>query len=106
VAKGTFVVMSYIAMHMDEKVFGKSPESFRPSRWNDIHPSPWEFMPFGGGDRACLGKEKVLAEAAYVVGRLAQKFTRVEPRDDKPWTEVVRMTAKNANGCKVGLFVE
>lgn len=93
-------------MHTDEKVFGKSPELFRPSRWNDIRPSQWEYMPFGGGERACLGKEKVLAEAAYVVGRLAQSFVRVEPREDRPWTEVVRMTAKNVYGCKVGLFGE
>ncbi|KAJ4348029.1 uncharacterized protein N0V89_009401 [Didymosphaeria variabile] len=104
VAKGTFVVTSYIAMHMNDKVFGKSPEQFRPTRWNEIRPSQWEYMPFGGGERACLGREKVLAEAAYVVARLAQTFTRVESRDDRPWKEVVRMTAKNANGCQVGLF--
>lgn len=103
VAKGTFVVTSYIAMHMDDRVFGKSPELFRPSCWNEICPSQWEYMPFGGGERACLGREKVMAEAAYVVARLAQTFARVESRDDRPWKEQVRMTAKNANGCKVGL---
>jgi cytochrome P450 len=106
VKKGTFVVTSYIAMHMDPRVFGKSPELFRPSRWNEIRPLQWEYMPFGGGERACLGREKVLAEAAYVIARFAQTFSRVESRDDRPWKEIVRMTAKNANGCLVGLFAE
>jgi cytochrome P450 len=104
VSKGTFVVTSYITMHLNERVFGESPESFRPDRWNEIRPSQWEYMPFGGGERACLGREKVLAEAAYVVARFAQDFARIEPRDERPWKEVIRMTAKNANGCKIGLF--
>jgi hypothetical protein len=52
--------------------------------------------------RACLGREKVLAEAAYVVGRFAQRFERVESRDDRPWKEIMRLTAKNVHGCLVG----
>lgn len=34
--------------------------------------------------------------------RLAERFSRVELRDGRPWKEVVRMTAKDANGCRVG----
>ncbi|KAF1967916.1 putative cytochrome 52A13 [Bimuria novae-zelandiae CBS 107.79] len=91
---------------MDDSVFGKSPEKFRPRSWNEIRPSQWEYMPFRGGERACLGREKTLKEAAYVVARLAQTFSSVESRDDRSWKVIVRLTAKNANGCKVGLFRE
>ena len=67
-------------------------------------PKQWEYMPFGGGHRACLGKEKVLAESAFVLARLAQTFERIESRDPKPWKELVMLTARNANGCKVALY--
>jgi cytochrome P450 len=91
-------------MHINEEVFGRISGLFRPSRWNDIRPGQWEYMPFGGGERACLGREKVLAEAAYVFARLEKTLARVEAKDERPWKQVVRTTAKNVNGCKVGLF--
>lgn len=58
-------------------------------------------MAFGGGKRACLGRPKALAEAAYIVARLATEFEKVESRDDRPWTLEYKVTSRNKHGCRV-----
>ena len=61
-------------------------------------------MAFGGGQRACLGQQKALAEASYTLIRLAQTFKRIESRDDREWAGDQKLTAKNAHGCKVAMI--
>jgi cytochrome P450 len=104
VPKGTIVSMSYYALHRDPAVYGDDVEAFRPERWESIRPSHWEFMGFGGGNRECLGQQKVLVEAAYVLVRLAKRFEVLESRDPKEWVGELKMTCKSKNGCKVALY--
>ena len=75
-----------------------------PDRWNSIHPTQYEFMPFGGGRRPCLGREKGLVEAAFVVMRLAEKFKTLESRDKRDYFPKTYTITSNWNGCKVALF--
>ncbi|KAF4624127.1 hypothetical protein G7Y89_g14046 [Cudoniella acicularis] len=103
VPQGTLVVMSYFALHRDPLVFGDDVETFKPERWNAINPKQWEYIPFGGGQRACLGQHKVLVEATYVLLRIAATFEHLECRDDMPWKGELQLTCKSANGCKVSL---
>ncbi len=51
------------------------PERFRPERFLESKPTPYEFFPFGGGVRRCLGMAFALAEMKIV---LAEVLTRVE----------------------------
>lgn len=104
VPKGTKVEVSHYSLHRDPRVFGEDTEAFRPERWDSINPSQWEFMAFGGGSRACLGRQKSLAEAAYVLARLASRFPRLESRDEEEWKGDMKLTCKSANGCKVALY--
>jgi cytochrome P450 len=104
VPKGFVAEWSQYAMNRDSSVFGDDVEAFNPDRWNTIRLGPWRYMPFGGGPRNCLGQQKVLVEAAYTLVRLAAKFEILESRDERPWNGDVKMTCKNANGCKVALF--
>jgi cytochrome P450 len=104
IAKGTMVQTSFYALHREPAVFGKDTEEFFPERWRGIQPKQWEYVPFGGGQRACLGKGKVLAESAFVICRLAQTFERLQSRDTESWNGQQTLTAKNANGCKVALY--
>lgn len=104
VPKGTKVEMGHYALHRDPRVFGEYTEAFRPERWNTINPSQWEFMAFGGGSRACLGRQKSLVEAAYVLARLARQFPRLESRDDREWKGDMKLTCKSANGCKTAFY--
>jgi cytochrome P450 len=68
-----------------------------------IKPGPWEFMPFGGGDRVCVGQTKAMAEATYTIVRIAQRFASIECRDERDWEGEIKLTVRNANGCNVGL---
>ncbi|KAI0379219.1 cytochrome P450 alkane hydroxylase-like protein [Hypomontagnella monticulosa] len=104
VSKGTKVEMGYHALHRDPRVFGDVVEAFRPERWDTINPGQWEFMGFGGGSRACLGRQKSLAEAAYVLARMAMRFEKLESRDDREWKGEMKLTCKSANGCEVALY--
>ncbi|KAJ4347351.1 uncharacterized protein N0V89_011292 [Didymosphaeria variabile] len=100
IPKGTEAVMSYYALHRDPSVFGADVETFKPERWNEIKPGQWEYMAFGGGNRACMGQSKVLVEAAYVLVRMARRYEMIESRDGKAWKGDVKLTCKDANGVR------
>ncbi|KAM3066189.1 hypothetical protein ACMFMG_012149 [Clarireedia jacksonii] len=104
IAKGTRVTSSFYALHRDSLIYGSDTESFNPDRWDMIKPESWEYMPFGGGPRRCVGREKALAEAAFVLIKMAQTFRAIESRDDRDWAGVAKLTASNGNGCKVALI--
>ncbi len=53
------------------------PERFRPERFLESKPTPYEFLPFGGGVRRCLGMAFALVEMKIV---LAEVLSRVELR--------------------------
>jgi cytochrome P450/predicted unusual protein kinase regulating ubiquinone biosynthesis (AarF/ABC1/UbiB family) len=53
------------------------PERFRPERFLESKPTPYEFLPFGGGVRRCLGMAFALVEMKIV---LAEVLGRVELR--------------------------
>jgi cytochrome P450 len=64
----------------------------------------WEYLPFNGGPRICLGQQFALLEASYTTIRLMQKFPRIEPRDERPWSEWITLTLASGPGTKVALF--
>jgi cytochrome P450 family 110 len=51
------------------------PDRFRPERFIGTRPNPYEFLPFGGGGRRCLGMAFALYEMKVV---LATLFARAE----------------------------
>lgn len=64
VKKGQMVLWSVYAMHRRKDLYGQDAEDFRPERWMD-DPSTgkrglrvgWEYLPFNGGPRICIGRE-------------------------------------------------
>ncbi|KAB8293055.1 hypothetical protein EYC80_007415 [Monilinia laxa] len=100
---GTRVSTNFYALHRDKAVFGEDINTFNPDRWNFISPSSWEFMPFSHGPRSCAGRHKALGEASYIIARMVVEFKRIESRDDRPWTENVKLVVKNGNGCHVAV---
>lgn len=104
VRKGTMFDTAFYVLHRQRAIWGEDAEEFKPHRWDTFKPNVWEYQPFGGGPRGCIGRQKALTEASYVIVRMLREFDRIESRDAREWTGKVQLTAKNANGCKVALF--
>jgi cytochrome P450 len=90
-------------MHRRTDFFGADSEVFRPERWEALRPG-WEYLPFNGGPRICLGQQYALTEAGYVTVRLMQEFARLEPRDPDGWSENLTLTLCSNKGTLVGLI--
>jgi cytochrome P450 len=58
-------------------VWGHDAAEFRPERWEG-RKMDWNYIPFSGGSRVCLGQQYALTEAGYVVVRMLQTFDAVE----------------------------
>ena len=64
----------------------------------------WNYLPFGGGPRACPGQNLALTEVAYVLSRMAQEFEEIECRDEvAAYIEKLQLTTTSRNGAKIAL---
>ncbi|TVY59303.1 Cytochrome P450 52A5 [Lachnellula cervina] len=77
IPKGMAVEYSVHAMHHRADVWGPDVETFNPERWEGRKVG-WEYLPFNGGPRICLGQQFSLTEASYVTVRLLQRFDKME----------------------------
>ncbi|OAL00797.1 cytochrome P450 [Phaeosphaeriaceae sp. SRC1lsM3a] len=102
VPKGTMVGYSPYVMHRRKDIYGADANEYKPERWADLRPT-WEYLPFNGGPRVCLGQQYALTEASYVTVRLVQEFSKIESRDPEPWIEGLTLTLCSYNGVKVGV---
>ncbi|KAK6534864.1 Protein kinase alk2 [Arthrobotrys megalospora] len=82
IPKGTSVEYSVYAMHRREDIWGSDANWFRPERWGEPRNSKeygnFEYLPFNGGPRICLGQQFALTEASYTIVRMFQRFKRFE----------------------------
>ncbi|KAL8765302.1 MAG: hypothetical protein Q9209_007577 [Squamulea sp. 1 TL-2023] len=97
----TTVGWNLYAMHRRKDLFGKDAEDFKPERWETLRPG-WEYLPFNGGPRICIGQQFALTEASYTTIRLMQVYREIESRDPEPWTECITITA-SGRATKVAL---
>ncbi|PYH93210.1 cytochrome P450 [Aspergillus ellipticus CBS 707.79] len=77
VKQGTPVFYSTFVMHRRPDIWGSDADEFRPERWNERKVG-WEYLPFNGGPRICIGQQFALTEAGYVLVRILQRFDRFE----------------------------
>lgn len=103
IPEGTIVGFSPYTMHRRPDIYGPDADEFRPERWDTLRVG-WEYLPFNGGPRICLGQQYALTEASYVLCRLAQTFAKVESRDETGvWVEGLSLTVCSGNGVKIGV---
>lgn len=103
IPKGRLVGYNPWSMHRRADFYGADAMEFKPERWETLRPG-WEYLPFNGGPRICIGQQFALLEASYTTIRLMQTFSRIEPRDDRPWKEWITLTLASGVGCHVALF--
>ncbi|KUJ10601.1 cytochrome P450 [Mollisia scopiformis] len=101
VPAGSSVDYSVHVLHHRKDIWGPDAEDFRPERWENRKVG-WEFVPFNGGPRICIGQQFALTEASYVTVRLLQRFDKMESMETDP---IVRhnltLTNCSGNGVKV-----
>ena len=74
VPKGAYVLPSQAVTHFREALWD-APHEFRPGRFLEATPSPYQYFPFGGGSRACLGRAFALAQMRILLTRMLERVT-------------------------------
>jgi cytochrome P450 len=79
----TPVTMSILLVHHREDLYPE-PSAFRPERFLGHKPGTYEWIPFGGGIRRCLGAALAMAEMRVVLETMAR---RLDLTPDRPAPE-------------------
>ncbi|HEY2407594.1 MAG TPA: cytochrome P450 [Polyangiaceae bacterium] len=91
-------------MHHDARWF-REPERFRPERFlpgGEAELCPHAFIPFGEGNRACVGRHFAMLEAVLVLAGVLRKF-RVQLVDVRPVRPLPRITLGPARPIRLRL---
>ncbi len=72
VPAGVLVSPSIFLTHMSPAIYPR-PERFEPERFLDRKPGPYEWFPFGGGVRRCIGMAFALYEMRIVLATVLQR---------------------------------
>lgn len=93
IPRDTRIAYSTLSMQRREDLYPASPElkpahEFSPERWASWNPKAWQFIPFNGGPRICIGQQFALTEMAYTIVRILQRFDRVEYRSPEPFIPI------------------
>ena len=82
VPAGTPVIMSILLVHHREDLY-PDPFAFRPERFLHRKPGTYEWIPFGGGTRRCLGAALAMAEQRVVLEAMVRRLD-LEADDPAP----------------------
>lgn len=88
VKKGTSVWLCLYALQRDSRWF-PAPDSFMPERWLQSTVKPFTYIPFGIGQRVCIGQHFAMTEIVLGLATILNAFRleRVTSREPKlsPW---------------------
>jgi cytochrome P450 family 110 len=84
-AAGTAIVPSIYIAHHREETYPQSKQ-FRPERFIERQFSPYEYLPFGGGNRRCIGMAFAMYEMKIVLATITSQMqiSSVDKRAVKP----------------------
>ena len=68
---GATLAVSIIGIHRRPELYPE-PERFDPERFVGRSYTPWQFLPFGGGARRCIGATLAMLELKLVLGAVMQ----------------------------------
>ncbi|MEM7556182.1 MAG: cytochrome P450 [Cyanobacteria bacterium P01_A01_bin.84] len=96
VPKGIVLYPCIYLTHRNPKVYSE-PEKFKPERFLERQFTPYEYLPFGGGNRRCLGMAFALFEMKLVLATLLSCYS-FKSMDKKPLPVVIRSTSSAPKG--------
>jgi cytochrome P450 family 110 len=70
---GTVVLPGIYIAHHREKTYPEA-DKFKPERFLERQFSPYEYLPFGGGDRRCIGLAFAMYEMKIVLATVLSKY--------------------------------
>ncbi len=100
VPAGTAISISILLVHHREDIY-PDPFSFRPERWLDQKPGTYEWLPFGGGTRRCLGAALAMAEQRIVLHAIAEQLDLEADRPEPERAQHRNVTMIPARGARV-----
>ncbi|KAF1963320.1 cytochrome P450 alkane hydroxylase-like protein [Byssothecium circinans] len=86
IPEGTPIGYSPLVMQRREDLYPSEASGFPPvakfvpERWYNWTPKNWQYIPFNGGPRICIGQQFALTEMGYTLVRLLQRFETIENR--------------------------
>ena len=85
---GTVLIGCIYLAHQRKDVYPE-PERFKPERFLERQYSPYEYLPFGGGSRRCIGMAFALFEMKVVLAKILSSL-ELELADNRPVKPVRR----------------
>jgi cytochrome P450 len=79
---GDTVGIAVPAIHFSRELW-PDPYRFNPDRFLNSNPTPFEYLPFGGGHRRCLGAAFAHYEMAVAVGTIMRTAGLTMPRHER-----------------------
>jgi cytochrome P450 len=92
--------MSILLLHHRKDLYPR-PFDFLPERWLGHKPGTYEWIPFGGGIRRCLGASLAMAELRVVLREMVRRLD-IEAAEPEPEHAVHRnVTMIPSRGARV-----
>ncbi len=100
VPAGTAIAMSIMLVHHREDLYPE-PYDFKPERWVGHKPGTYEWIPFGGGTRRCLGAALAMAEQRVVLEAMVKRLDIAADRPEPEHVTHRNVTMIPARGARV-----
>ncbi len=81
---GTMIVMGRMSVHRDPSLWDR-PLVFDPERFTEANSrgrDRWQYIPFGGGPRGCIGDHFAMLEATLALATIV-RYAEIESLDDE-----------------------
>lgn len=94
--KGQRVDLNFFALHRDPALWGSDSLEWKPSRWAEMRVGTrrkvgtWEFAPWSGGRRVCLGMGFAKTEMGFLLVRFLQEVVRIEAEGGEEAMKIYR----------------
>ncbi|KAI0139644.1 cytochrome P450 [Xylariaceae sp. FL1272] len=101
IAKGRECSFSSFSLQRRRDLWGEDALEFKPERWEKERPT-WNYIPFSGGPRICLGQQLALVGGGYTLVRFMQQYSVFKaPNPNVEWQEKLNITCFVNNGVQV-----